>query len=99
VGRCHNPAAAAAIAGGGLLGIAHVGFVCVLEEAGVRFRGIGGTSAGAINAIVIAATRDNPEHKSWKKTLQAYGLANCSVIAGQTAAACVFLQVGNISPW
>jgi predicted acylesterase/phospholipase RssA len=30
-----------------MLGIAHVGFVRVLEEAGVRFLGLGGTSAGA----------------------------------------------------
>lgn len=58
------------LAGGGLLGIAHVGFVCVLEEAGVRFRGIGGTSAGAINAIIIAATRDDSSEESWVKTLQ-----------------------------
>lgn len=30
-----------------MLGIAHVGFVRALEEAGVRFLGLGGTSAGA----------------------------------------------------
>lgn len=62
-------------AGGGLLGIAHVGFVCVLEEAGVRFRGIGGTSAGAINAVIVAASRKDdkgkfdPSQESWEKTL------------------------------
>ncbi|WIA37128.1 hypothetical protein OEZ86_014091 [Tetradesmus obliquus] len=58
------------LAGGGLLGIAHVGFVCVLEEAGVRFRGIGGTSAGAINAIIVAATRADPTQESWRETLE-----------------------------
>jgi predicted acylesterase/phospholipase RssA len=58
-------------AGGGLLGIAHVGFVCILEKAGVRFRGIGGTSAGAINAIIIAATRNDPTQESWEDTLEA----------------------------
>uniref|UniRef100_A0A383WDF1 Patatin n=1 Tax=Tetradesmus obliquus TaxID=3088 RepID=A0A383WDF1_TETOB len=63
------------LAGGGLLGIAHVGFVCVLEEAGVRFRGIGGTSAGAINAVIVAASRKDdkgkfdPSQESWEKTL------------------------------
>lgn len=64
-------------AGGGLLGIAHVGFVCILEEAGVRFRGIGGTSAGAINAIILAASRkddkgkSDPSQESWERTLTA----------------------------
>ncbi len=59
-------------AGGGLLGIAHVGFVYILEEAGMRFRGIGGTSAGAINAMLIAALRDGPDGVSWQKTLQVW---------------------------
>lgn len=62
-------------AGGGLLGIAHVGFVCIMEKAGIRFRGIGGTSAGAINAIIIAAVRDNPAAESWEKTLEVLVLA------------------------
>lgn len=58
------------MAGGGLLGIAHVGFVCVLEKAGVRFRSIGGTSAGAINAIVVAAVREDPTVESWADSLK-----------------------------
>jgi NTE family protein len=41
--------------GGGVLGIALVGYTYVLEKAGIRFLGIGGTSAGAINAIMLAA--------------------------------------------
>lgn len=41
--------------GGGVLGIALVGYTYVLEKAGIRFLGIGGTSAGAINAVMLAA--------------------------------------------
>lgn len=41
--------------GGGTLGMALLGYVHVLEQAGLRFIGIGGTSAGAISAIALAA--------------------------------------------
>ncbi|MCV2883992.1 patatin-like phospholipase family protein [Aestuariibacter sp. AA17] len=41
--------------GGGVLGIALVGYTYGLEEAGIRFRSTGGTSAGAINALLLQA--------------------------------------------
>jgi len=41
--------------GGGVLGIALIGYAYALEEAGIRFRSIGGTSAGAITACLLAA--------------------------------------------
>lgn len=41
--------------GGGMLGIALVGYTYVLEQAGIRFLGVGGTSAGSINALLLAA--------------------------------------------
>ncbi len=41
--------------GGGMLGIALVGYTWALEQAGIRFMGIGGASAGAINAMLLAA--------------------------------------------
>lgn len=41
--------------GGGMLGIALVGYTYALECAGIRFLGLGGTSAGSINALLIAA--------------------------------------------
>ena len=41
--------------GGGTLGLALLGYLHVLESAGLRFIGIGGTSAGAISAIALAA--------------------------------------------
>jgi len=44
-----------ALEGGGVKGIGLVGAVLVLSEAGYRFRGVAGTSAGAIAASLIAA--------------------------------------------
>jgi NTE family protein len=44
-----------ALEGGGVKGIGLVGAVLVLDEAGYRFRGVAGTSAGSIAAILIAA--------------------------------------------
>lgn len=41
--------------GGGVLGIALVGYVYVLEQVGIRFLQLGGTSAGSINALLMAA--------------------------------------------
>lgn len=50
--------------GGGVLGIALVGYTYVLEQAGIRFLGIAGTSAGAINALMIAALGPPEKEKS-----------------------------------
>jgi NTE family protein len=49
--------------GGGTLGIALLGYVYALEQARIRFLDIGGTSAGAITAMLLAAadTRDKPK--------------------------------------
>lgn len=44
--------------GGGMLGIALVGYTAILEQAGIRFLGLGGTSAGSINALLIAAVAE-----------------------------------------
>lgn len=52
--------------GGGVLGIALTGYSYVLEQAGLRFLGIGGTSAGSINALVVAALAPRHEAKSEK---------------------------------
>ena len=40
--------------GGGVLGIALVGYTYILETAGIRFFHLAGTSAGAINTLVLA---------------------------------------------
>lgn len=43
--------------GGGVLGIALVGYTYILENAGIRFFSLAGTSAGAINTMMIAALK------------------------------------------
>lgn len=52
--------------GGGMLGIALVGYTWALEQAGIRFLGIGGTSAGSINALLLAALGTPGDAKSPK---------------------------------
>jgi NTE family protein len=48
--------------GGGVLGVALVGYTYLLESAGIRIRNVGGASAGSINALLLAAadTIDKP---------------------------------------
>jgi NTE family protein len=58
--------------GGGMLGIALVGYTWALEEMGLRFLGIGGTSAGSINALLLAAL-DDPAEKKSPRLLQELG--------------------------
>ena len=41
--------------GGGVLGVALVGYTYVLEKMGIRFLKLAGTSAGAINTMMLAA--------------------------------------------
>jgi NTE family protein len=41
--------------GGTMLGIGLLGYTYIMERAGVRFRSMAGTSAGAINTLLIAA--------------------------------------------
>lgn len=41
--------------GGGVLGIALTGYTWILEKCGIRFFSLAGTSAGAINTLLIAA--------------------------------------------
>ena len=57
-----------ALEGGGVKGIALAGAVLVLSEAGYRFRGVAGTSAGAIAASLIAAISKSGQEMSALKT-------------------------------
>jgi NTE family protein len=52
--------------GGGVLGVALVGYTYVLEEMGIRFLRVGGTSAGSINAVLVAGLGTPAERKSEK---------------------------------
>jgi predicted acylesterase/phospholipase RssA len=48
--------------GGGVLGMALVGFTYVLEELGFRFLSLAGTSAGAINTLLLASLKEKEEN-------------------------------------
>ncbi|HOI50592.1 MAG TPA: patatin-like phospholipase family protein, partial [Prolixibacteraceae bacterium] len=61
--------------GGGVLGIALVGYTYVLEEAGIRFFHLAGTSAGAINTLVMAGIGTIDKRKS-EEILQALAAQN-----------------------
>lgn len=50
--------------GGGVLGIALIGYVYVLEKMGIRFLSLAGTSAGSINTMLMAAAGTCDEEKS-----------------------------------
>src|SRR5688500_7820363 len=50
--------------GGGVLGIALVGYTYVLETAGIRFFSLAGTSAGAINTMMLASIGKIEDAKS-----------------------------------
>lgn len=55
--------------GGGILGIGLIGYTYALEELGVRFYSLGGTSAGSINAALLAAI-DIPKNKKSERILE-----------------------------
>ena len=50
--------------GGGVLGIALVGYTYILEQMGIRFIRLAGTSAGAINTALMVAVGNKQEPKS-----------------------------------
>src|SRR5436190_1999916 len=54
--------------GGGVLGVALVGYTYVLEKFGFRFLKLAGTSAGAINTIMLASVdkKNRPEYSGFE---------------------------------
>ncbi|MHA3078854.1 patatin-like phospholipase family protein [Acinetobacter sp. ANC 5502] len=50
--------------GGGVLGIALIGYTYTLEQAGIRFLNLAGTSAGSINALILASLGQSSAKKS-----------------------------------
>lgn len=52
--------------GGGVLGVALIGYTYVLEQLGIRFFSLAGTSAGSINAMLLAGLGDVSKPKSEK---------------------------------
>jgi NTE family protein len=72
--------------GGGVLGIALTGYTYALEQAGIRFLGIGGTSAGSINALLIAALGKPEDAKSEKLVNVLANIPMASFIDGDSDA-------------
>ncbi len=52
--------------GGGVLGVALIGYTYVLEQMGIRFYSYAGTSAGSINSLLLAVLDDLDKPKSEK---------------------------------
>lgn len=61
--------------GGGVLGIALVGYTYILEKAGIRFYSLAGTSAGSINTILMAGLA-KPGEISSEKIVEILGEKN-----------------------
>lgn len=55
--------------GGGVLGIALLGYTYVLEQVGIRFFSLAGTSAGAINTLLLASV-DTVEKPKTEKIIE-----------------------------
>lgn len=52
--------------GGGVLGIGLIGYTYILEQAGIRFYSLAGSSAGALNALLMASLKEVGEPVSVK---------------------------------
>ncbi|MDR9457656.1 MAG: patatin-like phospholipase family protein [Salegentibacter sp.] len=61
--------------GGGVLGIALVGYTYILENAGIRFYSLAGTSAGSINTILMAGI-GKPGEPTAEKIIEIIGEKN-----------------------
>ena len=66
--------------GGGTLGIALVGYIYALEQAGLRFLSVGGASVGAIVSLLLACCGEREEEK---------GEVLCELLAGMDIASFV----------
>lgn len=69
--------------GGGMLGIALVGYTYVLEKMGIRFFSMAGTSAGSINAMLLACAGNKEDEKSEKIIEKFVELDMFSFVDGQ----------------
>src|SRR5215210_5254082 len=72
--------------GGGVLGVALVGYTFVLEEMGLRFLRVGGTSAGSINALLVAGLGTPQRRKSEKLVKELANVDFWSFVDGGRAA-------------
>ena len=71
--------------GGGVLGVALVGYTYVLEKMGIRFFSLAGTSAGSINAMLLASTGNKEDEKVEKIVEDILSLDFFSLVDGKTS--------------
>jgi NTE family protein len=69
--------------GGGVLGIALVGYTYILEKMGVRFFSLAGTSAGSINAMLLACCGNKEDEKTSKIIEHFLNLDFFSIVDGK----------------
>jgi NTE family protein len=81
--------------GGGVLGVALLGYVFALEKAGIRFLSIGGTSAGSIAALMLMATGWRGEEKSPRLVDMLFDMDIKKFIDGDSDARDFSLLIGN----
>ena len=71
--------------GGGVLGVALVGYTYVLEKMGIRFFSLAGTSAGSINAMLLACTGNKEDEKVEKIISDISSLDFFSLVDGKAS--------------
>src|SRR5258706_2699307 len=72
--------------GGGVLGVALVGYTYILEEMGIRFLRLAGTSAGAINTALMTVMGHKKDAKSTKILKSICDLNFFNLVDGHPAA-------------
>ena len=81
--------------GGGTLGIALVGYIHALEQAGIRFLGIGGSSVGAIVALLAYSCGGRDEAKGEKLAAMVSELNLSELVDGKFFARGLSRLMGN----
>ncbi|MBI5647124.1 MAG: patatin-like phospholipase family protein [Ignavibacteriae bacterium] len=81
--------------GGGMLGIALLGYVHALESAGIRFLSVGGASAGSILSLLLAACADRGEEKTPGLVDAVFGMNLASFVDGDDDARDVSLLLAR----
>ncbi len=69
--------------GGGVWGIALLGYTYVMEQVGIRFFSLAGTSAGAINTMLMAANESRSKSASEKLIAELLALDLFSLVDGK----------------
>ncbi len=79
--------------GGGVLGVALVGYTYILEKMGIRFIRLAGTSAGAINTALMTVIGDKKEMKSTRILNSLCNLNFFDLVDGNPAAKWIIKKI------